>query len=234
MGSPPYSLSLSLSPSPRLLADSSFVTVPPSLLACACLSEAVSFVAPTQHRKCVERLSRLTSVEQVRLCDTCRSRSRSRSRSRRNSSGSSLKTLYHVGGTVTTTYQLAKCAICIKLPSLLLWYETFTFSWHNNMFIEIQTELAFNGVSIFFSTEYCRMYYYNIKRMCVMSSNRRSNRRAVRRRSQPHPLTLLILKEQNSLIFQRHHDGSILGLCFLSISLLTLSPHLSPASPPNL
>ena len=64
---PLLSLSLSLS---RLLIDSSFVTVPPSLLACACLSEAVSFVVPTQHRKCVERLSRLTGVEQVRSCNT--------------------------------------------------------------------------------------------------------------------------------------------------------------------
>lgn len=45
--------------------DSSFVTVPPSLLACACLCDAISIVAPHQHRKCVELLSGLAGLEQV-------------------------------------------------------------------------------------------------------------------------------------------------------------------------
>ena len=87
-----------------------------------------------------------------------------------------------------------------------------------------------------------RTYYYNTRRMLVTSLSRRSSRRAVKRRSQPHPLTFPTLKEQNSLTFQRHRDTLILGPflfpplhspCPLSsISILsTLSPHLQLCDP---
>ena len=76
------------------------------------------------------------------------------------------------------------------------------------------------------------MCYCNTKRMCVMSLNRRSNRRAVRRRSRPRPPTLLTLKERRYLTFQHHHNVLNLGCQFLSgfhfYPSLPLSPFPSP------
>ena len=47
------------------VADLSFVSVPPSLLACACLCDAIQHLATEKHLRCVEILSQMTSVEQV-------------------------------------------------------------------------------------------------------------------------------------------------------------------------
>ena len=180
----------------RLLTDSSFVTVPPSLLACACLSEAVSFVVPTQHRKCMERLSRLTSVEQVRSCNTWHCHWRP-----------------------------------LPCPYVLLWRPLTKFLCNTCRYILHVQRFELHLIYIFslFLTDYCRMCYCNTRRMCVMSLNRRSNRRAVRRRSRPHPLTLLTLKEQNSLTFQQHPDASNLGLCFFYLDF-TFNPLPSTSS----
>ena len=85
-------------------------------------------------------------------------------------------------------------------------------------------------IHLFLSLNCCRMYYYNSKRMCMASLNRRSNRHAVRRRSQPHPLTSLILKELNSLTFQQRRNALILGLFLISL----LSPLPRHQSSPTL
>ena len=66
--------------------------------------------------------------------------------------------------------------------------------------------------------------------MCMASLNRRSNQRAVRRRSQPHPLTSSILKELNSLTFQQRRNALILGLFLISL----LSPLPRHQSSPTL
>lgn len=41
-----------------------FMTVPPSLLACACLCDAVAHLASEQHSKCMETLAQLAGLEQ--------------------------------------------------------------------------------------------------------------------------------------------------------------------------
>ena len=49
-------------------ADHSFMCVPSSLLACACLCDAISHMAPERLSACVETLAQLAGLEKVRTC----------------------------------------------------------------------------------------------------------------------------------------------------------------------
>ena len=53
-------------PLPPTHTDHQFMKVPPSLLASACLCDAVKHLAPHLHSKCVEELTTLARLEQVR------------------------------------------------------------------------------------------------------------------------------------------------------------------------
>lgn len=59
---------VTLSLSPPLPADLSFAKVPPSLLACACLSDALQHMAGDHYPHCFEMLAQLCGVDQVCLC----------------------------------------------------------------------------------------------------------------------------------------------------------------------
>ena len=103
--------------------------------------------------------------------------------------------------TVTTTYQIPRYAT-LQVIHLLTPIRIF------------DSDLILTLFLLLFPNIY-RMCYCNTKRMCVMSLNKRSNRRAVRRRSRPRPPTLLTLKERRYLTFQHHHDALNLGCQFL-------------------
>ena len=47
--------------------DRSFMSVPPSLLACACICDAISHCARDKYMECVSSLTQLAGIDQVRM-----------------------------------------------------------------------------------------------------------------------------------------------------------------------